>query len=240
MNIAICDDEKIFINDIIQTLDKISFQDEIDLYIDTFKCGEDLISAVKSTEKIYDLIFLDILMPTLNGIDTAKEIRTFNKDVAIVFLTSTIEYALTGYDVHALNYLLKPAKDDKIRNIIKNMEKYNKEAFFTLTHNHQVYKINLSNVNYFEVTNRTVHINTVVEDNLENIRFYKKLEDLKMELKEFNFVRCHRSYLINLNNVKAVSRTEVEFLNEVTAPVSRIHYTEVKKLFSDYLMESVI
>ena len=204
MNIAICDDEQVFINNLKTSLDKVSFKFDINLNIDIFHSGEEFIENFTRKSKQYDLIFLDILMKKLNGIETAREIRTLDTDVPIVFLTSTSEFAILGYEVQALNYLLKPINYEKLEKIFSTIyEGKHKDTIFSFNVNHTLYKIPLNHINFFEANARLIYINSIDHDDISNLGFYKKLDDLEIELISNNFVRSHRSYLVNLKNISS-------------------------------------
>ena len=234
MNIAICDDEQIFIDNLRTSLEKLSFKYNIKFNINVFNSGEDLLNNYKPSS--YNLIFLDIVMKGLNGIETSKKIRFIDKDVSIVFLTSTIEFAIDGYEVHALNYLLKPVEYTKIEKVILtvcNFE-HDNDNIFTFNVNHTLYNIHLNNVNYFEANNRIIYINCIDSEEAETLCFYKKFNDLEKELEPKGFVRCHRSYLVNIKNILSISSKEITFENHETAPISRRLYQNLKDKFLDY------
>lgn len=239
MNIAICDDEQIFRNELKNILLKVSIQKNTNFNIDSFMCGEELIQHLEGNSTKYDLIFLDIIMKDLNGIDTAKYIRSIDKNAQIVFLTSSIEFALQGYDVKALNYLIKPAKYESVLKNINEVsnDDANKE-FYTFKINHTIYKIALRNINYFEVTNRLININCI-ENAYDKSSFYKKLDDVADELKDFDFIRCHRSYLVNLKNITSISNDEVIFKNGDKALVSRKYRKSLKEDFLNYISSTI-
>ena len=111
MKIAICDDEPIYIETTSRLLQKWAGEHGIEMQIFTYDNGDDLIAA--HTDECMDLILLDVIMPLLNGIDTAAELRANGQDVPIIFLTSSREFAVESYEVKAFHYLLKPI--DEIR-----------------------------------------------------------------------------------------------------------------------------
>ena len=112
MKIAICDDEVHFMDALCPLLEQWARERGIKLMIHQFTNGDDLIAAHQS--ECMDLIFLDIIMPLLSGIDTAREFRNMNQNVPIVFLTSSREFAFNSYEVKAFNYLIKPVDPEKI------------------------------------------------------------------------------------------------------------------------------
>lgn len=234
MNIALCDDEQIFRDELKSILLKIGIQKNVSFNIYNFTSGEELIQHINNSSTKYDLIFLDIIMDSLNGIETAKYIRNKDKNVQIVFLTSSIEFALDGYEVKALNYLIKPAKYESVLKSINGLFEDDNKDFYTFKIKNILYQIALRNINYFEVTNRLITIHCV-ENTCEENSFYKKLDDVTAELEDFGFVRCHRSYLVNLKNIYSISSDEVIFKNGDKALVSRKYNKHLKDEFLKYM-----
>lgn len=111
MNIAICDDEILFTRELSSLLTHWA-ENDFSLTLYPYSNGDDLLTALRTIP--VDLIFLDIIMPLLNGIDTAREIRSMGLTVPVIFLTSSREFALDSYDVKAFHYLLKPVNTLKL------------------------------------------------------------------------------------------------------------------------------
>ena len=118
MRIAVCDDEELFRIEFKNVLDKALVN--VDYDIDTFSGGSSLYEAFLKSP--FDLVFLDIEMPGIDGITLAKRLRAISENVHIVFLTSHIEYALEGYEVNALRYLVKPVDMNKLGEVLKYVQ----------------------------------------------------------------------------------------------------------------------
>ena len=114
MRIAICDDEEKYRIQLKTVLDKLLINTDDD--IETFSDGN--ILALKFAESPFDLVFLDIEMPEIDGITLARKLRAVSEKVFIVFLTGHVEYALEGYEVNALRYLTKPVDIDKLKEVL--------------------------------------------------------------------------------------------------------------------------
>lgn len=121
MKIAVCDDEEIFSMKLKKYLEQ--YYNSIDLIIDVFKSGEDFIRKIKSLTDRYDIVFLDIEMSPIDGIETAKKLRENNKDVIIIFLTSHGEFATDGYEVDAFRFLIKPVQEVKLKRALQDVQK---------------------------------------------------------------------------------------------------------------------
>ena len=114
MRLAICDDQVEYLQQTDYAVRKLLQGEE--LLVDVFKNGNNLLKSFK--HKPYDIVFLDIEMPEIDGITLAKRLRAISSDVYIVFLTSHIEYALEGYEVNALRYITKPLDASKLREVL--------------------------------------------------------------------------------------------------------------------------
>ena len=116
LKIGICDDSKMFLICAEKLIRKWSDERRIPVKIYTFNNGDKLVAA--NTEERLDIIFLDIIMPLLNGMDAARELRQRDKSVKIIFLTSSPEFALESYEVKAQGYVLKPIVYDKLKELL--------------------------------------------------------------------------------------------------------------------------
>ena len=112
LRIAVCDDSPQFLQTAADLVSAWAAQRNIPAEISTYQNGDELLEA--NSAKRFDIVFLDIIMPLLNGMDTARELRENDTVIRIIFLTSSPEFALDSYDVKAQGYLLKPVSSDKI------------------------------------------------------------------------------------------------------------------------------
>ena len=177
MNIAICDDEILFTRELSSLLTHWAEKNNLSLTLYPYSNGDDLLTALRTIP--VDLIFLDIIMPLLNGIDTAREIRSMGLTVPVIFLTSSREFALDSYDVKAFHYLLKPVNTLKLFSqnkqvlvclsngtTLKIRELFAKcEGVFTPEKGffkcHRSYIVNLSHIKQFTRTLVTTGISSV-------------------------------------------------------------------------------
>ncbi|CEQ11893.1 two-component response regulator [[Clostridium] sordellii] len=158
LKIAICDDEKYQINLLKNILSIHLDLKGLDYRIYEFDCGESLIDSI--TKESYDIIFSDIEMKSLNGIDTAKNIRLHNKKSVIIFVTSYPDFVFQGYEVKAFNYILKPYTSEKIGKVLDSaLEELNEiqDKFYVVESKSKTVKINLSNTYYFASDKRKVN-----------------------------------------------------------------------------------
>lgn len=231
MRIAVCDDEEKFGSQAKQMIEKLTRS--LDIFVDMYDDGRKLLSAFE--KKPYDLLFLDIEMPKMDGITLAKKLRKKSEDVPIVFLTGHVEYALEGYEVNALRYLTKPIKEEKLREVLRFvMDKSVSSKQILIKEDGDERFINVSDIIYFEAQNQYVMIYTVTGEFLVR----HNIGDYEIELKNDGFYRVHRGYIVSLAKVKRLVKSDVilEGIDgEVIVPVSRNNIKELKAALYAYV-----
>ncbi|WP_044289551.1 LytR/AlgR family response regulator transcription factor, partial [Clostridioides difficile] len=195
--IVICEDDITqiaFLREcILKSLEGISSQ--IELF--EFNSGEELLET--NLEGI-DIFFLDIKMLQLTGMDVAKIIRETNDTSEIIFITSIVDYIQEGYKVRAYRYLLKPIDfgdlNESILSCISDIIK-KRENFMLIENKDIINKILINSIMYIEVRKKVLTIHT------KNDTYYTKnsMDKIELELEKYNFFRCHKSYLINLEYI---------------------------------------
>lgn len=218
IKVLICDDDKIVRDDIANIVKESGYVD----YVKKVKDGIEAIEFIKS-EKI-DLLIIDIDMPYKNGIDSAKEILSIDKDIHIVFVTGFADYSLESFKVHPIDFIVKPFKKEKILDSINiaidhiNSHKIAKNNFiedtFVYKIRKQIHMINFDDIVMFEKNSRAINLYTRDED---TIKFYENFDDLKKRLPP-NFFMTHRQYIVNLRLIHKVipinkSSLEIKFIN---------------------------
>lgn len=233
MKIAICDDEIQFVDTVCSLLDQWAKKHEIKLTLHRFTNGDDLIAAHQN--EYMDLIILDVIMPLLSGIDTAKELRNMNQAVPIVFLTSSREYAVDSYDVKAFNYLIKPVDHVKLFHTLDDFLKtFNlPKTTFTAQTGSGFCRIIIASVDYLEAQNKQVLVHLADGKTITIRELFSKCEEVFSP--ENGFCRCHRSYIVNLNNVEQFSKTEVTTIHNATIPISRNSYAAFKETYFNHM-----
>ena len=228
MRIAICDDEEIYRVELKTILDKLLIN--VDYNIDTFDDGTKLMESFNKAP--YDLVFLDIEMPAVDGITLAKSIRNKSENVFIVFLTGHIEYALEGYEVNALRYLTKPVDIGKLKEVIRYVqEKQGSARQLIIREDGEEILIDISDVIYMESMNQNVRIVSAKGEHV--IRY--NIGDFEEQLKNDGFFRIHRGYLISLSKVKKLVKSDVIMDNGETLPVSRSNLKPLKEALYAYV-----
>ena len=228
MRIAVCDDEELFRIEFKNVLDKALVN--VDYDIDTFSGGSSLYEAF--LKEPFDLVFLDIEMPGIDGITLAKRLRAISENVHIVFLTSHIEYALEGYEVNALRYLVKPVDMNKLGEVLKYVQdKKNNSRQIMIREDGEDIVIDISDIIYMESMDKNVRI---VTSKREYVTRYN-ISDYEEELKNSGFLRIHRGYLISLSKVKKIVKNDVVMDGDISLPVSRSNLKALKDSLYTYV-----
>ena len=233
MKIAICDDEKQFIDAICPLLKQWAARNAIKLTLHCFTNGDDLIAAHRNI--CMDLIILDIIMPLLNGMDTARELRNDNQTVPIIFLTSTREYAVDSYEVKAFHYLIKPVDEDKLFRTLDDFLKTIAlpQNLFTAQTDKGFCKIVLDDVEYLEAQNKEVLVHLSNGRTIVIRELFSKCAEMFSH--ENGFFRCHRSYIVNLNCIEQFSKKDIITNSDTVIPISRNNFATFKETYFKHM-----
>ena len=231
MRIAVCDDEEKFRNQARDMVDKLA--GSLDVVVDAYSDGNQLLTAFD--KKPYDVLFLDIEMPVMDGITLAKKLRERSDSIYIVFLTGHVEYALEGYEVNALRYLTKPVQEEKLREVLRFVMDQNiSKKQLMIKEDGEELLLNIADIIYFEAQNQYVMIYT--EDGEHLIRY--NIGDFEEQLKKDGFFRTHRGYLVSLAKVKKLVKNEVIMEGpdgDISVPVSRTNTKSLKEALYAYV-----
>src|SRR5690554_603408 len=235
ISIAICDNESIYLDFYESKLNEIAHKLNLNLDITRFSSGESLLFYLEDQLNKFDLIYLDIVMDGINGIDNAMKIRQLNQFVKIVFLTSSKEFVYHAFDAHASNYLIKDLHDNKFDDVF--MKVFNeirddpRQIALTIDNKDGHFIVPIKDVAYFESFQRIMICHKA---NKATIKYYYKMKDLSQELAANNFVLVHRSFLVNMSYILKLTKTDVYLKNGGVLPVSRNNYETVKDLLLKY------
>ena len=235
ITIAICDDNPQEQQELLQHFHIYRETSSTFLQIHTFSNGFSLLDAIDQGTR-FDIIILDILMPGENGIDIARELRKLQNDTAIVFLTSTPEYAVESYEVQASNYLLKPVTQEKFFKsmdyLLTQLSQKENAGFIVYNSEKQYVRIAFSQLIYAESTHKTVTLH--LADNTKVTSIMTFTEFLHLLEGQPYFIRPHRSYVVNMNYMQYVGKSDICLMNEEKLPLSRNQYKNISKTFLDY------
>ena len=232
LRIALCDDVPICIEEIRNLLNQWDEKPAV-FHIDSFDSGESLLQSHNTMP--YDIIFLDVIMSSLNGIETAKIIRQTDKMVRIVFISSERSFAVDSYVVKADNYLLKPIVAKDFYTCMQELctELYAQSKRLTIRTATATYRIEINNIEYFEAQNKIVLIYLTDGRILHaNHALYTFEEQLGYQ---DGFYKCHRSYLVNINHIHAYTAKYIQLRSGTQIPISRNCHKDFENTYFDFL-----
>lgn len=236
MKIALCDDDKEHLSRIYQLVTeflKTCFsEDKIEIH--SFGNGLDLLAQIERGI-YYDVMLLDVMMPGLNGIELATEIRYHDEVAKIIFLTSSPDFAVDSYSVSAFHYLMKPVQKDKLFTVLKKACELKSDLLqesIIVKAQTGLTKILFHELIYLEVLGRTICYHMKNGNVLKSIGTISQLESLL--LSESRFIKSHRSFIVNLDFVKNLSADGFSMTNEARIPISRKAYKEVKEKYIEH------
>lgn len=195
----------------------------------------DAFDYLQEHAKEVDILFLDINMPELNGLNLGKIIRKLNPAMKIIFVTAYREYAVDAFEIQAFDYLLKPYSEDRIEKLLSRLSVEKKQISnkVSISVGEKIMVFNTEDIIVVEADKKESRVYTTKECYLTKM----KISDWEEQLPENQFYRCHRSYLVNLSKVREI---EPWFNNSfmihmescpVKIPVSRNNMKEFKSLF---------
>lgn len=238
IKIAVCDDEMEELQRITSYVSKYVKELDIPFNISSFSEGQDLIENLNSFKENFDIVFLDIYMKFSNGLDIAKIIREFDKECKIIFITSSKEHAVDSYEVRALYYILKPVNEEKLRSAVKiAIESLNKDDNHAVIKNKKGnYRIFHKDILYAESKARIINIHL---KSGEIISFYSKLMDFFQNLQDKRFLKCHKSFIVNMDYILKVENNIIFMDNNIMIPISRNNASEIKENYFNYLLKEI-
>lgn len=233
MRIAFCDDDS-RLTDLLRSHAKAwAASTNTNLECKTFNSSEDFLLSWTSPD-MFDVIFLDIKMQSLSGLDLARIIRSINNQVSIVFITAYSEYALDGYSVDATSYLLKPVSQkvfsECMDRLVNKMTLVGRKPFFFESGGTTI-KLHYNEIVYFEARSHTILVHTLTD----TMKFRARISDLEKMLEhEDEFIRIHRSFLVNLTQIREMNKSEVLMENGDRLSVSRSYAREAHNEYIRY------
>ena len=221
LRIGICDDQ-------MEARDALRFQIEkviregAEQIVYEFSTGESAVRWLEKHPGEIDLLFLDVEMKGINGMEAAGQIREFDKEICIVFVTGYTDYVFDGYKVDALDYVIKPAGAERISEVLGRVREKifdNRKENFVFKNPEGTYRISLDGISYFFSDKRKVNVVLNGKDEKEAYSFYGKLDEVEKQLSGA-FVRIHQRYLVNPGHVAHIGGDSV-ILDGRELPMSR-------------------
>ena len=231
-HIAIVEDEKEFSDQLIEYLHQYEIENDVEIQISVFYDGEAILRAYTPQ---YDAIFLDIQMPGIDGMQTAEAIREMDEDVVLMFITNMAQYAISGYAVGALDFVMKPINyytfAMKVGRVLKRVKKREKAQYaIVLQRPEGIKKLDIRQIYYVEIQNKMLHYYT---DEGEYV-IKGTMQNLEKELENLAFAKCNYWYMVNLMHVKEV-RKNLAIVGPFELEISRRNKNVFLKALTEYL-----
>ncbi|MBE6008233.1 MAG: response regulator transcription factor [Lachnospiraceae bacterium] len=233
MYIAVCEDHNEELKALLDVLDSYQQERNVSLHLKSFSNADEMLTAAKSER--FTLYILDIMMPGIDGIAAARDIRSFDISAKIVFLTSTPAFAYQSYGVKAMDYLLKPITKDILFPVLDSIlrEEEKLQESLTIKTSTSLVRIPFSKLVYVEVINKHLYFNLSDGTVREIPGAMKDYEDALLSRPEF--MRTHRSYIVNMLQIAEFSLSGIRTFTGKSLPVSRLMYSQLKKDYVDLL-----
>jgi len=235
LKIAICDDDINDLAHISNLIGKYQSEKNFQIRCDAFSNIVELLDSMH--KHTYDILFLDILMPGLTGVQAAHEVRRFDNEVKIIFLSSSPEFAVESYTVGAYYYFIKPAAEEKLFPIIDKLV-YNYEisdGALYIKLSSGIMRIPFNKLEFLEVMYKRLFFH-LTDGSVKEI--HGSLSDFETQLvSREEFIKVHRSYIVNMKYIQELSSKELIVYTKKRIPISRLLYDKIRQAYMDYLFQ---
>lgn len=239
MNIAVCEDENASAQYEKSLLQEWAQKRNLQINVNYFTSAENFLFNHQDEKIVYDLMILDIQMGKMTGVDLAKNLRKNGFNGSLVFLTGVKDFALEGYEVGAVRYLLKPVKSEQFFEVLDLVHAdcvKKQNDFFLLQTGSEIQKIPYEDIIYIEADGHYVSLKTSSFQKEWKAAFGKLTEDFESR----NFFCLRRGLLVNILHIKRISRTECILDNGEALPVSRNNYEGLNQAFISFYRNNLI
>ena len=229
MTIAVCDDESAYrqlIKDYLQPFT------DVPMNIYEFACGEDLVKAYQKGER-FDVIFLDIEMRAMTGVEAGAKIRKMDKYVMLIFVTNYTEFIPQAFVLNAFQFLVKPVKQETFNKEFERAVRIYKRRHsrYRIVYKDSVNYLEMKDIIYIETYNR--HLRAVSP--IGSYEFLGKMGVEEKRLKNYDFIRCHQSYLLNMGYIEKPEKTAFLLSTGQEIPISKHLRVDVMANFNKYI-----
>ena len=231
MNIAMCEDSAADRAVIRGILSGYMEQNGYTGQISEFEDGESLLASYSPGR--YDLVFLDIYMGGVNGIETARKIRLIDPDCALVFITTSDEHALEGFSVRASAYVLKPIRDKEMQTALRQCEEvFIKNArCIEIRSDRMSIKLPIIKIYYAETFDKISVFHTTAGD----YKTFMTMDEIEKRLSGSFFCRCHKSFIVNMNHIAQVAGQDIIMKNGAAVPMRTRGRDAIRAEIASYL-----
>lgn len=233
LKIALVEDEEKSSRELLSHLERFQQETGIKTEVHSFQNGLDFIDGYQGD---YDAVLMDINMPHLNGLNAAKQLRMMDDDVCLIFITNMAKYAIKGYEVNAMDFMVKPVPYLKLAYKLKKVAALvqAREKSICIKTDSGIKVLRASDIYYIEVNHNDLTYHVVDDQDLIEKNSLKYVENF---LQGCNFVRCNNCYLINLRYVDGIEGGNV-LVHGQSLPISRNRKKNFLNMLTLYLGEN--
>lgn len=236
MNIAICDDNPLELQMVTDFVESYASRCGLPVHFSAFTDAKTMLAAARKT--LFTHYLLDIVMPGMDGISAAQEIRSFDTEAKLVFLTSSKEYAYQSYRVKAYDYLLKPVQEEELTALLHQLQAQEETGrdCLSVQNGHSIFRIPFAQLSHLEVNQKQLYF-YMTDGSVRQVHGSMSEFEEKL-LSQPGFARIHRSYIVNLQHISVLSRKGCVMFKGENLPVSRLLYNEVQRQYMAYLFNN--
>ena len=233
MRIAVCDDDKVFLDEIKNAVFAHLNMRGLTPVIDEYTCGEDLLNSAEN----YDIIFLDYRLEGINGLETARILRRNNINCVIIFLTSFPHFVYESFEVGTYRFFKKPLDKEKLNKALDNyIESFESDYPLLLKVGRETVRIQSRTIVFLEADNKKCYINLVNE----RVHCAKTMTSLSELLPQTIFHKINKAFIVNFDHISSYDKEFVYFENGMRAPISRKYFSSFKEAFRNYAKDRSI
>lgn len=231
LSIAICDDLSEERAGLAKMVRAYGERNRLSLQLRLFGSGDELLNTLTRPRQ-FQIIFLDIYMPGRSGMDTARRIRAIDQDVSILFATTSVDHGMDSFEVQAADYLVKPFQADDVARALDWCLEHMPEPLRCLSvlAEGEQREIPLSSILYVDVYGHQFRIHTT----REVVVARRGLDDLESAIDSRDFLRCHRSCLVNMNYIQSMEGTDFRMSDGALIPISSSNMAQIRNQFIDW------
>ena len=232
LEIAVCDDESFYREKIQRLLEEYLAERSLEYRIQLFLSGEEFLKHCENRVK-YDIVFMDSNMEKVDGIQAAMQMRAFHSDTYLVLVTAFINYALEGYKVNAVRYIMKDTLDTAMTECMDAVMEKMKIAQVSFSFMEGERKLYTDNILYVE-SRKHKSVFFYMEAEIVKYQIYEKLDWVEEKLSGFHFLRIHKSYLVNMKHIRKINNYTAFLDTGEELPVPRSRFRAAKETFVAY------
>ena len=229
MKVAICDDERVWVDKLDRLLKEYGNARHFDIFISYYNNGVSLIESGNS----FDIVFMDFQMDGLNGIETARKIKALKPDGIIIFVSAYTNVAMDTFEVKAYRFLAKPINKEKLFKAIDDYRAEMESDDFLIFKTHDgTIRVKISEIVYVEALGSHSKIHTLKSD----YEILINLKSIQSKLPPDRFFRCHKAYITSFLHIQAHDNTTIRYDDGSTAFISRNYLAKFRRAFEEYII----